>query len=223
MANGKIFSENDIKILKDNCDKLSIQEVATLLNRSYNSTYDKIRKLGLNYNMIDKRYWTEEEINYLKDSINKIPIKRIAKKLNRTIGSIHGKMVSEKIELDWSHTTWSDSEDKILFDNRFILTLPKVSLLLNKPLYSVYNRLKEKGISYSKTKRPTKVCTQCKNEFPNTDDFFSIQNYKIKLKSGEIKRLTRKNSSCKECLSEYGKTWRTKHPIYKEELKNRKK
>lgn len=217
----KTWTKEEINILKKNAGKLSIQEVADLLNRPYMGTIDIIRRLKIPYKRRITTNWTKKEISTLQKLIHTHTSKEIGKLLNRSETAISAKRWLLKIKRD--PIIWTKEEDKILFEKRFILTISEVSTLLYKSTGSVCVRLKQLGISYNTRNKPTKTCIKCKKEFPNNYEYFSEQKYKLKLKDGSISQLSITKSSCKTCQSEYNLAWRAKNPNHKRLLKRQLK
>lgn len=62
------WSENDIKLLKENYAKKPIKEIVFILKKSTNSIYQMAAKL--NINCVNYQYWTDKEIELLKINYN---------------------------------------------------------------------------------------------------------------------------------------------------------
>ncbi len=87
------WTKKDISTLKQyvEVDKKDPKEIAKLMNRTEDSIYIKIKRLGLTAAYGDKKFWTPEEEEILSDLWGSISIDKIAKKLNRTVSSLKNK------------------------------------------------------------------------------------------------------------------------------------
>lgn len=94
MARGRCWTSSEIEYLKDNWHKKKTQEIAEDLGRTYQSIYNKARKLGLGSNRAHHhRPWTEEEEEFLAENWGMFSMEHIAKKLNRTPHAIQIRAV----------------------------------------------------------------------------------------------------------------------------------
>ena len=88
------WKEREIEYLKENWGKKKTQEIAEDLGRTYQSIYNKARKLGLGSNRAHHhRPWTEEEEEFLAENWGMFSMEHIAKKLNRTPHAIQIRAV----------------------------------------------------------------------------------------------------------------------------------
>lgn len=92
-----IWSEEDIKTLKNLINNKTIKEISVLVNRGENAVYRQALKLGLINNN-----WDEEKYNQLKSLIGKLPIKQIAEKMECSVSTINRKikLIKEGTYLD---------------------------------------------------------------------------------------------------------------------------
>lgn len=82
----KIWTENDINILKENYKLMEIKDLAKLLGRSRSSVGTKLNRLGLS-----RVLWSNEELEYLINNYPTVKGIDIAKKLKRSENSIYHK------------------------------------------------------------------------------------------------------------------------------------
>ena len=89
----KIWTDTEIKYLKQNYNKLTVSQIAGKLHRTYNSVQAKAGRLGLcdSANKIQGKPWTPEEIDYLERFYEKRGCDFIAKKFNRSVFSVRRK------------------------------------------------------------------------------------------------------------------------------------
>ena len=110
------WTTKEVKTLKRNYGKISVNKIATLVNRTSHAVMDKANKLNLRKN----ERWTKLEIDTLKKYYGEIPTRLLAKKLNRSCRSIRSnayllglsgrengrKLTSLTIKAKWNDTDY---------------------------------------------------------------------------------------------------------------------
>lgn len=86
----KRWTNEEVDFLKNNINKLSVEEIAKKLNKTVHSIRSKAYSLELSTESI-RRKWTNEEIDYLKEKIGCMSMYAISKKLRRSINTIRIK------------------------------------------------------------------------------------------------------------------------------------
>lgn len=87
---GKIWTEEEVKYLKEKWADKKVQEIADDINKTYNAVYMKARNLNLGPSMKgSKRLWTKEEEMYLEDNWGYISKVTLAKNLKRSMHAIN--------------------------------------------------------------------------------------------------------------------------------------
>ena len=81
------WTEEDIRFLRDNYHKLTINECSDIMNRSVNSIYLKANRLELRI----QNDWTLDECKYLSDNYIHLTHIELSKNLKRSIRSIKSK------------------------------------------------------------------------------------------------------------------------------------
>lgn len=88
----KHWSSDETEFLKNNYPKLSMQNIAKILNRSVRAVESRIGRLGLySTNRAKLITWSSDEVKFLKENYLKLSLREIAKSLNRSIGSVGGQ------------------------------------------------------------------------------------------------------------------------------------
>ena len=120
--NNRIWTEEEIKYLKENYAKLSAKEIAKNLKRTKNAIKTKVMKLKIN-----KRIWTAAEIKYIKENYSLLKPVKIANKLNRSLGGIIN--IANKLGLE-NYKDWSDEELDFLKENYSKYTNEELSKII---------------------------------------------------------------------------------------------
>lgn len=96
---GKLWEGWELQVLRDNCGKMPIEEVAKLLpRRTVRGVHLRAFKLGL---MPDKNYWTEAEDQILIDNFPQLTAKEITKLLpGRTKAAVQKRIGEIGISLE---------------------------------------------------------------------------------------------------------------------------
>lgn len=94
MPQNKRFTEKEIKFLKENYKKMSIEELAKELGRTEKSVRAKVERIGLKLSDLKRnqpKKLTEKEVNFIKENYQSMSDEKIARELN-----ISEAMVSRK-------------------------------------------------------------------------------------------------------------------------------
>lgn len=145
MIKHPVWTDEEIKILKDNYSKSTKEEICKLLpNRKYGNIKTKASKLGIKK---DYYYWTEHEIDILKRFYSSdCTIDEIVHKLGDkySYGAVQNK--ANKLGLR-RREFWSEEEDKILIDNYEVKLLDDVMKLLpNRSRHGIIERVIKLGL-----------------------------------------------------------------------------
>ena len=84
----KRFTQEEIKFLKENKDKLSNEELAKELGRSIDSITHKLSRLGIARESYE---WTTIKDKFLKKFITKLSYRQLAEKLGTTVPSVRAR------------------------------------------------------------------------------------------------------------------------------------
>lgn len=147
----KNYTQEELNYIKENYDDMTVQELATNLNKTNGSISNAIRKMGLMKQ--PHKLWTEEEIQYLKDNYINKTSEEIAGYLNRSVHSIN----AERNRLGLiRHESWTKEEIDYIVNNFEFMTHIEMGKKLNRTEQSVRAKCFDLGLY--------------KKEFPWTED-----------------------------------------------------
>lgn len=93
------WTEEELEILKQAENTISITAAASKLGLSYCTVKNKVEDIGLNLKKFrSPRPWTPEEIKFLKENFAKLSKEELQEKLDRPVGSIKNKFYILKKE-----------------------------------------------------------------------------------------------------------------------------
>ena len=131
------WSEEDDNFLRENHEKMTVKEMAELLDATYDSVYNRCYVLGLT----KSPNWSEEEDNFLKENYDKITHKEMAEELNRSVGSTYVRLYTLGLEeVQQSHRKWTQEEDDFLKENYKKMSIKELMEKLNRSESSIYGR-----------------------------------------------------------------------------------
>ena len=125
-----IWSDEEIRILRDNYGKMSTKELQKLLpGRSKSAISARACVEGLSYIKVNR--WSNEEIQILHDNYGNISIDELQKLLpGRSINGIRHRVISENLTIKKSDIKWSNEEIQILHDNYGKMSINELQKLL---------------------------------------------------------------------------------------------
>ena len=138
-----VWTDEEIKILKELADKYHYTEIAKIMGKTENAIYLKARKLGITF-IQDRRKWTVEEETLLSDLWGVKSIEYIAKKMKRTVFSIKVKAV--RMELG-----------PMIRNNYDVITISDMVDLLNVSRDRITDSWVKLGLKLKKTKLTNKM------------------------------------------------------------------
>lgn len=145
MIKHPVWTDEEIKILKDNYAKCTKEEICRLLpNRKYANIKTKAWKLGIKK---ESWYWTKDEVDILKNLYNSdCPIEEIMHKLGNKYSYSAVQTKAHKLGLR-RREMWSKEEDEILIDNYEVMLLDDVMKLLpNRSRHGIIERVIRLGL-----------------------------------------------------------------------------
>ena len=123
----KGYTQDDLDYIINNYNNFTVDELSKRINKSYNSTYNAIRKLGLVKQFHNE--WTDVEIEFLKNNYSTMTSSEISKYIKHSIASIN----TMKDSLGLIKTpNWSNSEVKYLKENYMNKSYNEIGKILNK-------------------------------------------------------------------------------------------
>jgi hypothetical protein len=129
--NRKKFSEEDINFIKENYNKMKIEDIAFILKRTKNSIYNMMGYIG-----VSNRYqWTENRINILKEFYPCGDWDILLKKLE-TNNKQNIMQKAHSLNLNFGHR-WLSNEIKYLIKNFGKKSYEDIAKELNKTLNSI--------------------------------------------------------------------------------------
>lgn len=194
-----MWSEKDIQFLKENYNKISIEGLSNILNRTIIAIETKIKRLGVS----TRNYWQEYEIDILKKyypNMDKNDIHKIYLP-NRTPDSINTKAI--KIGLKKQQSVGWDNSTKYFSHNNDLCNSKYELLITNFLIENNINYKKE--ILYSKFINDSK-CGKKRVDWVINDnifvEFFGLMNVEKYRKSVKTKIDLCKNNNI-ELISIY--------------------
>lgn len=136
---------DEIQFLKNNHLKLSAEQIAKSLKRSFSSVYSKAEKLGLYFNR-----WTKEEMDYLRKVYVKGGTKafrsKYPEKSSSTI-SAKASTLGLKRNKSFSRTTWSKQDLLFLKDNYTKMSNHLIAKYLGKTRIAIEHKARKLNIT----------------------------------------------------------------------------
>ena len=142
------WGELEDNFLVQNYYKITTEEIASTLNKTYVQVKNRAKKLGLKRKT---RRFTEEEIRYIRENVAIKGVKDCMEKLKTSDVSIYRVIERYDIDMPKQFKEWSPEEDKILRDNYPSMGKNVASLFPYLTVAQVTNRiakLKLKSNSY---------------------------------------------------------------------------
>lgn len=146
MANNRYnnnMTENDFNFIKENYEKMSVEEIAKKLNKCKTTIYKAISKMNLKYVNRDGKIWTKEEIDYLKENYLIKTYKEIGLDLNRSKKSVEGKAHFLNLKKSNNSRNWTEEEIEILKNSINSETYEEIAKKINRSLPALYNKVWE--------------------------------------------------------------------------------
>ena len=108
----KNYTNEDLDYIKNNYQNLTVKQLTEELNKTENSVYNAIRKLGLKKQKHSK--WTDEEIIFLKDNYINMTSEELSNYINHSVDAINA--MKDRLNLI-KNKDWSNDEIQFLKDN----------------------------------------------------------------------------------------------------------
>lgn len=163
-----IWTDEQIKLLKDNYEKLSREKLSKLINQSENNIRTKLVELNLVTSNKRKSFKvsrdgkinTEEQFEYLKNNFDKLPFEEMMKHLNCSKKAIYS--AAKKLNLSRNKKITKAAltvyEKEILIDNFDNKTLEELKFLLpNKTEKQILRNARDLGLCKRKQTIPEKL------------------------------------------------------------------
>lgn len=128
----KNYTMEDIEYIKSHYYTSKVKDIASYLNKTENSVYNAIRKLGLKKQI--HKPWTDDEINYLKTNYETKTSEEISKVLGRTVDSINTERDCLGLV---RNPKWTDEEVLFLCQNYDKYTHEQIGEKLNRTTSAV--------------------------------------------------------------------------------------
>lgn len=103
---GMYWSEEEIKKLEKMAQHSSMKAICKALGRSYQSVYDKARRLGIVVRLEQGRVWKEEEVKQIVEAWGEVQVETIARNLRRSPGAVKRK--AREVGLPPLTEAWKD-------------------------------------------------------------------------------------------------------------------
>ena len=110
---GKLYTQEEVDFLIKNYQKMTIQEIADELGRTYGSVFRKAQDLYLSKNGCINNVWSDNEINFIKENYKEMTNKEMAEHINRTSKSIEVKLSKLGLKRDSIYTYDRNKFNKI--------------------------------------------------------------------------------------------------------------
>ena len=123
----KGYTNEELEYIKNNYGVMTVQQLSEKLNKTYNSIYNAVRKLGIKKQI--HKQWTEEENNYLKENYLYMTNEEMSKILKRTFNSISAQM--DRLNLI-RNKAWSKEEEEYLKNNFINMTHKEIGEILGR-------------------------------------------------------------------------------------------
>lgn len=142
-----VWTEDDVKKLKELANKKTISEIAIILNKTKEQVKAKAQRLGIP--LTEGRHWTEDETKELINLHGKYEMRIIAKKMNRSENTIRKKAKELGLSLKYEeHKRWMKEEELLLTEYLQQYTIEETAFLLERSVSSVNAKAKSLGLSF---------------------------------------------------------------------------
>lgn len=165
MRNKWTIQENDF--LKENYNKLSINELASILNKSQKSIQTKIgllkkyelqnKKRPLVKTSVNTSKWSQEQEDFVIANYKNLTCKEIGEKICKTQGDVRNKILSlglsiKRIKKPKQYSNWQEHEIQYLIDNYKNKTRLQLANELNKTENIIRAKLMELNLKKTNKK-----------------------------------------------------------------------
>lgn len=123
----KGYSNEELEYIKKNYKNKTVNELSKELNKSCNSVYTAIRKLGLIKQPHNK--WTDTEIRFLREHYIDMTSEEISKHINHTVDAINTQR--DRLGLI-RNESWTEKEIEFLKHNYECMSYHKIGKKLNR-------------------------------------------------------------------------------------------
>lgn len=96
LPTANLWSEEEVNRLIELSEEYSLDEIATIMNKTKEAIYLKSRRLNITLRM-NRREWTKEEEKILKECWGVVSLENLSKKLKRSIYSLKVKAIRMKL------------------------------------------------------------------------------------------------------------------------------
>jgi hypothetical protein len=111
------FAEEDIEFLKANYQNMTIEEIASALEKTYSCVFFQARKIGLSKTGCKNNKWSDDEISFIKEHYQDMTTNEIAEYLNRTPKAVHVKKSRLGLKNDPIYSYDRNKFEKILTED----------------------------------------------------------------------------------------------------------
>lgn len=111
------FAEEDIEFLKANYQSMTIEEIASALEKTYSCVFSQARKIGLSKTGCKNNKWSDDEISFIKEHYQDMTTNEIAEYLNRTPKAVHVKKSRLGLKNDPIYSYDRNKFEKILTED----------------------------------------------------------------------------------------------------------
>ena len=146
--NDKKWTKDELDIVKNYYYDKPLEELYNMMNKRH--SFDAIKTKALRkFGYSKDRTWTDEEINILKTYYSIESVEQVCIRLpNRTRQAIIKQANNMCIKnLFILNTFWSESDEKLLYDNWANMTDDELSILIGKDRKSIFNKRQTCGLS----------------------------------------------------------------------------
>ena len=151
------MTEDDIRFLKDNYEKLSVIQIANKLKKSKATIYKHIYKLGLHFENKIGKPWTNEEIEFLKNNYKKFTYKELAQMLNKTEKDVNGKIHGLGLSKSNNSKNWTENEINYLKEAVLTKSYDEIQEHLGRSKSVIHNKVYELQLIPNELKRNKKI------------------------------------------------------------------
>lgn len=127
MIKAKNYTEEDLDFIKNNYETLTIKQLCKKFNKSENSIYNVVRRMGLIKQKHNK--WTDDEIAFLKNNYIEMTSEEMSYRINHTIDAINA--MRDRLGLIRSEK-WSAEEVEYITNNFVTMTHAEMGKKLNR-------------------------------------------------------------------------------------------
>lgn len=151
-----LYTEDDLKFIKDNISSMKLTEMATHLNRNFESMRNKVSKMGLSDRRIYSfKPFTTEDVTFLQENGPKHTLQELAEMTGRTFDSLEKKMrlLNLKAVNPRSFERFTEEQIQFIKENHAGQTNKQLADKLNKSTLSISIKRKKLGLTNPKSKR----------------------------------------------------------------------